>query len=577
MSVIRLLFFVSLPYVVSNDLCLHCPASEVGCGTIVECGPHEACYKDSIVQPNGIIVHEMGCRDKLQCGMSNSFLVVGRDVGNTNPEPKRTTHAAVMCSQCCHGNLCNDDLCGHKVFLDNGGPICYTCEAQLRDNSCSKVTQCSRDQYCQLKPKMFSSDQYVYETKCSSTTICAEEVTTARYYYDGCSAKCCNLDLCNADIVDEGPCRPQLASTHAITPCSSNPCVHGDCYAGPRDYICSCQTGYQGKNCDQTPAVTPITPQVAQPCASSPCVHGMCYDTATNYLCECDRNYTGVNCDTAITPCSSNPCVHGDCYAGPRDYICSCKTGYQGINCDQTTLPTTTTPHPHSTGVQATTTAPLVSSTTAPHVSTTIAPHVSTTTATHVSSACPDDALFCCDFETTCNMQSVQSGQLDPRKLLPNNLWITKTTGNDHTIGRNGHYAELRSSIAVLVSRSINVHGECCVQFAYKICATQHAELTVGIYQTEPNGHYQECEVGGHRQTIIPDNQWHEYAYTVKGHLEGDIKLFFRGLVNTGECSSVAIDDIKVTSGKCACAEHHGSCEHQEAHCDDAHHGSHGK
>ncbi|XP_052237209.1 uncharacterized protein LOC127848665 isoform X5 [Dreissena polymorpha] len=493
MSVIRLLFFVSLPYVVSNDLCLHCPASEVGCGTIVECGPHEACYKDSIVQPNGIIVHEMGCRDKLQCGMSNSFLVVGRDVGNTNPEPKRTTHAAVMCSQCCHGNLCNDDLCGHKVFLDNGGPICYTCEAQLRDNSCSKVTQCSRDQYCQLKPKMFSSDQYVYETKCSSTTICAEEVTTARYYYDGCSAKCCNLDLCNADIVDEGPCRPQLASTHAIT------------------------------------------------------------------------------------PCSSNPCVHGDCYAGPRDYICSCKTGYQGINCDQTTLPTTTTPHPHSTGVQATTTAPLVSSTTAPHVSTTIAPHVSTTTATHVSSACPDDALFCCDFETTCNMQSVQSGQLDPRKLLPNNLWITKTTGNDHTIGRNGHYAELRSSIAVLVSRSINVHGECCVQFAYKICATQHAELTVGIYQTEPNGHYQECEVGGHRQTIIPDNQWHEYAYTVKGHLEGDIKLFFRGLVNTGECSSVAIDDIKVTSGKCACAEHHGSCEHQEAHCDDAHHGSHGK
>ncbi|XP_052237207.1 protein jagged-1a-like isoform X3 [Dreissena polymorpha] len=540
MSVIRLLFFVSLPYVVSNDLCLHCPASEVGCGTIVECGPHEACYKDSIVQPNGIIVHEMGCRDKLQCGMSNSFLVVGRDVGNTNPEPKRTTHAAVMCSQCCHGNLCNDDLCGHKVFLDNGGPICYTCEAQLRDNSCSKVTQCSRDQYCQLKPKMFSSDQYVYETKCSSTTICAEEVTTARYYYDGCSAKCCNLDLCNADIVDEGPCRPQLASTHA-------------------------------------PAVTPITPQVAQPCASSPCVHGMCYDTATNYLCECDRNYTGVNCDTAITPCSSNPCVHGDCYAGPRDYICSCKTGYQGINCDQTTLPTTTTPHPHSTGVQATTTAPLVSSTTAPHVSTTIAPHVSTTTATHVSSACPDDALFCCDFETTCNMQSVQSGQLDPRKLLPNNLWITKTTGNDHTIGRNGHYAELRSSIAVLVSRSINVHGECCVQFAYKICATQHAELTVGIYQTEPNGHYQECEVGGHRQTIIPDNQWHEYAYTVKGHLEGDIKLFFRGLVNTGECSSVAIDDIKVTSGKCACAEHHGSCEHQEAHCDDAHHGSHGK
>ncbi|KAH3746923.1 hypothetical protein DPMN_181341 [Dreissena polymorpha] len=508
--------------------------------------------------------------------MSNSFLVVGRDVGNTNPEPKRTTHAAVMCSQCCHGNLCNDDLCGHKVFLDNGGPICYTCEAQLRDNSCSKVTQCSRDQYCQLKPKMFSSDQYVYETKCSSTTICAEEVTTARYYYDGCSAKCCNLDLCNADIVDEGPCRPQLASTHApvvtpstpqAQPCASSPCVYGMCYDTATVYLCVCDRNYTGVNCD-----TAITP-----CSSNPCVHGDCYAGPRDYICSCQTGYQGKNCDQTITPCSSNPCVHGDCYAGPRDYICSCKTGYQGINCDQTTLPTTTTPHPHSTGVQATTTAPLVSSTTAPHVSTTIAPHVSTTTATHVSSACPDDALFCCDFETTCNMQSVQSGQLDPRKLLPNNLWITKTTGNDHTIGRNGHYAELRSSIAVLVSRSINVHGECCVQFAYKICATQHAELTVGIYQTEPNGHYQECEVGGHRQTIIPDNQWHEYAYTVKGHLEGDIKLFFRGLVNTGECSSVAIDDIKVTSGKCACAEHHGSCEHQEAHCDDAHHGSHGK
>lgn len=33
--------------------------------------------------------------------------------------------------------------------------------------------------------------------------------------------------------------------------CSSSPCVHGRCFHDPSSYVCLCQTGYNGKNCDK--------------------------------------------------------------------------------------------------------------------------------------------------------------------------------------------------------------------------------------------------------------------------------------------------------------------------------------
>ena len=38
---------------------------------------------------------------------------------------------------------------------------------------------------------------------------------------------------------------------------------------------------------------------------------GQCTDHVNNYTCTCDLGFEGRNCDTDIDFCKSSPCVHG--------------------------------------------------------------------------------------------------------------------------------------------------------------------------------------------------------------------------------------------------------------------------
>ncbi|XP_063404502.1 von Willebrand factor A domain-containing protein 2-like [Mytilus trossulus] len=69
--------------------------------------------------------------------------------------------------------------------------------------------------------------------------------------------------------------------------CSSSPCVHGRCFHDPLSYVCLCQTGYNGKNCDK------------DVCSSAPCQNGgKCYKNVADYVCVCNNGYFGKNCQT---------------------------------------------------------------------------------------------------------------------------------------------------------------------------------------------------------------------------------------------------------------------------------------
>ncbi|RDD45645.1 Deleted in malignant brain tumors 1 protein [Trichoplax sp. H2] len=68
--------------------------------------------------------------------------------------------------------------------------------------------------------------------------------------------------------------------------------------------------------------------------------HGVCTPVgqSDNYICQCNTGYTGVNCETDINECASNPCT---LMAGGRAvckdfvgyYSCECPNGYSGYNC----------------------------------------------------------------------------------------------------------------------------------------------------------------------------------------------------------------------------------------------------
>jgi len=114
-----------------------------------------------------------------------------------------------------------------------------------------------------------------------------------------------------------------------IDECATNPCIHGNCQDKKNGYLCICEPGFSGKNCDE---------DIFQ-CRSNPCIHGSCQNIINDYYCNCDRGFVGKNCED-IDECETMamrlyyPCVHGKCQDQSNGYKCICDTGYTGKNCE---------------------------------------------------------------------------------------------------------------------------------------------------------------------------------------------------------------------------------------------------
>ena len=65
--------------------------------------------------------------------------------------------------------------------------------------------------------------------------------------------------------------------------------------------FCFCPDGYWGELCENTP------------CTTQPCVNGQCSVNGSSYECTCADNWTGVHCDIFVAPgpCESDPCIQG--------------------------------------------------------------------------------------------------------------------------------------------------------------------------------------------------------------------------------------------------------------------------
>nr|XP_006814374.1 PREDICTED: uncharacterized protein LOC100375209 [Saccoglossus kowalevskii] len=73
------------------------------------------------------------------------------------------------------------------------------------------------------------------------------------------------------------------------------------------------------------------------PCMSNPCVHGgTCLPVDEDRsTCACSHGYTGEFCELEIDECSSNPCENGGiCIDMLADYTCVCHHGWGGTRCD---------------------------------------------------------------------------------------------------------------------------------------------------------------------------------------------------------------------------------------------------
>jgi hypothetical protein len=268
--------------------------------------------------------------------------------------PPSTTYRC-NCTAGWTGTYCDQDIDGCANHQCQNGSICtdnaapatgYTCNClsgwegalcQIDIDGCA-ASACVNG-VCQDVPAPGTG----YTCSCDTGwtgTYCSQDV-------NGCAGNPCFPGVACTDVAAPGTgftCGSCPAGYTGdgidctdIDGCVSHTCVNGTCIDDePPDtgYSCSCDSGWEGANCDQD----------IDGCASSPCFPGVaCTDVAapgTGFVCDaCPAGYDGdgQTC-TDLDGCQSHDCVNGTCVddAPPSTgYTCSCTSGWEGALCDQ--------------------------------------------------------------------------------------------------------------------------------------------------------------------------------------------------------------------------------------------------
>ncbi|XP_070576064.1 sushi, von Willebrand factor type A, EGF and pentraxin domain-containing protein 1-like isoform X2 [Ptychodera flava] len=112
-----------------------------------------------------------------------------------------------------------------------------------------------------------------------------------------------------------------------VDDCQSSPCQNGGlCRDMIGFYICICDDGFQGTDCEID----------IDECQSNPCKNdAICVDQPNGYNCTCIPGFAGTNCDEDVDECLSSPCYRGTCINEVNGFQCVCPDDYHGDLCDK--------------------------------------------------------------------------------------------------------------------------------------------------------------------------------------------------------------------------------------------------
>ncbi|XP_078338823.1 uncharacterized protein LOC111134166 isoform X3 [Crassostrea virginica] len=180
--------------------------------------------------------------------------------------------------------------------------------------------------------------------------------------------KHCNVTDPSEELISIGPyCQnTSLSLQHIckdVVRCSDNPCKHGTCKDTTSSFVCTCDPGYEGVDCDTRKACSGgISCQHggscrdtgspgfqchctrkyngefcenALTCHDAPCLNGgICTDVGSSFQCKCPYTHTGDVCEAALS-CSDTPCQNlGTCSGPLGNFRCNCPPTYKGDICD---------------------------------------------------------------------------------------------------------------------------------------------------------------------------------------------------------------------------------------------------
>ena len=147
---------------------------------------------------------------------------------------------------------------------------------------------------------------------------------------DSCHKNSCIHGYCSVispDITYRCICQHNFtgrACDTIVSPCDSNPCLHGTCLNRESDFECKCNLGYRGKRCDIKD----------NGCDKIVCFHGECVNIVGNYTCKCSPGWTGYSCDVQVSLCTTVDCNKGTCRETTAGVICVCDSGHSGKYCE---------------------------------------------------------------------------------------------------------------------------------------------------------------------------------------------------------------------------------------------------
>ncbi|XP_076799666.1 uncharacterized protein LOC143444348 isoform X2 [Clavelina lepadiformis] len=132
----------------------------------------------------------------------------------------------------------------------------------------------------------------------------------------------CTTCTCNSGSI---ACQINNTCEGLRNSCSSSPCQNeGECRIENNGFVCQCQIGYRGNQCE-----------LIDQCARSVCQNGARCQLLSdnNYQCTCVLGFLGRHCEL-VDWCMSSPCRNrGVCTNGDETYECSCQNGFSGSQC----------------------------------------------------------------------------------------------------------------------------------------------------------------------------------------------------------------------------------------------------
>ncbi|VDI70405.1 Notch, partial [Mytilus galloprovincialis] len=241
---------------------------------------------------------------------------------------------------CENGGSCTDNVNGYTCTCVPGY-IGTNCQTDMSRLICSgrNINECASSPWysdinCQTVNDDFRYVPYVFYIHGVRNVFVALELNELcrTVHINECDSHPCQNGGTCIDQVNAYMCTCDLGYTGVncqtdINECASNPCENGgSCTDNVNRYTCSCVPGYIGTNCQTD----------NNECTSNPCQNsGTCTDHVNGYSCSCVPGYTSTNCQTDINECASDPCQNGGtCTDQVNAYMCTCDLGYGGVHCE---------------------------------------------------------------------------------------------------------------------------------------------------------------------------------------------------------------------------------------------------